>query len=133
MWQLPPQTMCQSIKGGTSFNDDEVIIKIVFHPTEDFYAVLSNRSLRLRTRQSFGPNREDLDRKNSMIGDLSFSPDGTLLAVATLHGLELWKFPSLEMVAIDESIAATSVDFSDTNCTLAVGDTNGVVRLYDLE
>jgi len=134
LWRLGKEPgICPSVGGGVMGDHEEVIIRLAFHPTDNRYAVLSDRSLWIVRWPGFFLDRvKRIERKSSALGDIKFSPDGRLLAVATPHGLEVRKYPSLDVVASDAGISATAVAFSAANCTLAVGDSVGTVRLYEL-
>lgn len=120
--------------GGLRMGGAEVALKFAFHPTAKRFAVLSNRSLWVAGWPvSLFSRARRIPRSESFLGDLQFSPDGRWLAIATPNGVELRRYPGLEVVASDTEIIATAVDFSETDCTLAVGDENGVVRLYRLQ
>lgn len=123
---------CRDLSG-LMMADDEVALRLAFHPTDKRYAVLSNRSLWLAGwPASLFSHARHVVRSESLLGDLQFSPDGRWLAVASPHGLEVRSYPGLAVVASDTSISATAVAFSAANCTLAVGDSVGIVRLYAL-
>ncbi len=120
--------------GGLRMGVAEVALRFAFHPTAKRFAVLSNRSLWVAGWPvSLFSRARRIPRSESYLGDLQFSPDGRWLAVATPNGVELRRYPGLEVVASDPEIIATAVDFSETDCTLAAGDENGVVRLYRLQ
>lgn len=114
--------------------EDEIALKLAFHPTAKRYAVLSKRSLWLSGWPvTLFSRAHKIERTWSLLGDVQFSPDGRWLAVGTPNGLELRRYPDLAVVASAPNVAATAVDFSSTGCTLAVGDENGVVRVYQLQ
>lgn len=134
LYQLGSESgSCRDLSG-LRIADDEVALRLAFHPKDKRYAVLSNRSIWLAGwPASLFSRARQVPRNESFLGDIQFSPDGRWLAVATPNGLELRRYPSLEMVASDMRIGVTALDFSNTGCALAVGDENGAVRIYQLQ
>ena len=66
--------------------------------------------------------------------DLSFSPDGTILASGG-HGIKLWDVATRTKIATLEGHASTvfSVSFSPDGTILASGSNDGTVLLWDME
>ncbi|MAF10586.1 hypothetical protein CMK11_09050 [Candidatus Poribacteria bacterium] len=67
------------------------------------------------------------------VGAVQYSPDGKLLAVATTAGVELWDAHALERDAfLDANASMMCTAFSPDSATLAAGDSDGRVRLWDI-
>ena len=123
---------CAEISG-LRMGHDETALAISFHPTNKRYAVLTNRSIWVANVEPslFHPSQR-ISRSESSLGGIQFSQDGQWLAIATATGIQLLSYPSLGIVTSDSSYRATTVAFSPHKCSVAVGDSEGNIHIYDL-
>src|SRR5262249_20184409 len=78
----------------------------------------------------------DLREHAASVITMSFSPDGTHLALACVDGtLELWKVPQGQLVASlpRQPASIDSVVFSPDGRQIAVGNTLGSLKIWDMK
>ena len=73
--------------------------------------------------------------KGRISGNIAYSPDGTLLAVASTIGIWLYDALTGAEIALitGHEGAVLSVDFSPDGSTLVSGSTDEMIRLWDVE
>jgi WD40 repeat protein len=104
---------------------------IVFSPSEDFLA--SGEAIwDVENKQEL----HVLERGNQMPAQVAFSPDGSLLAIATMNqAIQLWDVASGEVSSTFEMQSdnhAFNIEFSPDGTILAAGGLGGTVRLWDV-
>jgi len=125
--------------GGIGFDEAGLPLSLDFHPTEHRVAVYYERGLKVDAWPSsllsvfLLPPGFTVKHPRTLIGDVEFSPDGGLLAVADRRGVELRGEGEWDIVASDREYAATSVAFAPEGCVLAVGDEEGRAHVYELQ
>ena len=68
-----------------------------------------------------------------LVQSLAFSPDGDLLASGSFREVKLWRRPrNVQKLTLTTSNVVTSLAASADGRWLATGDTNGAIKLFDL-
>ena len=65
------------------------------------------------------------------MNSVSFSPDGTTLAVGTSQEVKLWDMATRQIATLPHTAGVNSVSFSPDGATLAAGTIDGTVELWD--
>ncbi len=99
-----------------------------FHPKKNWMAILYEDSLQVvNLTLILG---KTFPHGSIYVGDVAFSPDGQILAVAKPGGLEVYTTNGWAMTP-DSRYEARSVAFSPVSCQLAIGDAEGYIHIYD--
>ncbi|MBZ8180023.1 WD40 repeat domain-containing protein [Oscillatoria salina] len=93
------------------------------------------QDLKLVINQAFAPKireKNRLERENWSIQDISFSPDGKLLAISNPFVAEIWTIDNQEVVTLGGNTTFDSISFSPDGKLLATAG-GGTAKIWTLE
>jgi WD40 repeat protein len=108
----------------------ETPLALAIDPTRHLLAAVTTESLKLWDLQNrIGTRVLQSALPTSSLASLAFSPDGSLLAVGTGRGWQIWSIRDKEVVLKGEQ-PALKVTFSPDGRLFAWGDREGVIRVW---
>lgn len=106
-------------------------MRIAFDPHDRWLAVRTMNSIYVFDVASRGAHRNHVNFQPTMLANLRFSPDGSLLAGGHTRGITVLRTPDLKVVLEKQSEQATAIAFSPDGCLLAWGDVEGTVHIVN--
>lgn len=108
----------------------EPTLDIAFDPFHRYVATVTTNTFALWELRNWDSLVLEQALANpTSLGDVTFSPDGKLLAVATAAGWQIWSVKDRQLLL--ENLQATyAVAFSPDGHLFAWGDANGVVHIW---
>ncbi len=120
-----------NFKGG-EVRIDAIPIKLAISPDNRWLAVRYADGLELRdlTNRFIPPHgRVTLEHSSDTV--MQFNPSGSVLAVTTVTGLEVFSIPNLQLMLKKPTAQVTALAFSPDGCLLAWGDVEGTVHIIN--